>query len=317
MGGALALSDNPGGGSVFAFDIALESAPRDGTAASAPRPELEDRHVLIAAASPVQAQFLRESLEGAGAAVTLARDTRAALACLASRPRPDTLLVDCALGRDETSRLAAAAARAGVGRRILLFSPYERRAFGQSLAAGFDGWLVKPVRARSLMGRLSDAVPHPPADGRRNGAPPVEDARHRPARPSLRVLLAEDNEINRLVAMSFLVRLGAEVVHAADGAEALALALAAVRAERPPFDVILMDVAMPRLDGMAAARRLRAAECAAGTPRTRIVALTAHAFAEERATFLHAGMDEVLTKPVEFAQLAAVLHPDTAWRDAG
>ncbi len=318
MGGALTLSDNPGGGSVFAFDIALEPAPCDGAVTGTlPRPDLEDRQVLIAAASPVQAAFLRESLEGAGATVTLVRETRAALSRLASRPRPDVLLVDCALGRDETSRLAVAAARAGVGRRILLFSPYERRAFGQSLAAGFDGWLVKPVRARSLMERLSDAVARPLAEGRREGSPPADDGRRRPARPSLRVLLAEDNEINTLVAMSFLTRLGAEVVHAADGAEALALALAAIRGERPSFDVILMDVAMPKLDGMTAARRLRAAECAAGTPRTRIVALTAHAFAEERATFLHAGMDEVLTKPVEFAQLAAVLHSDMAWRDAG
>ena len=318
MGGALTLSDNPDGGSIFAFDIALERGlSGDGAAPGAPpSPDLGNRHVLIAAASPVQAQFLRESLEGAGAVVTLARETRTALARLASRPRPDVLLVDCALGRNETSRLAAAAARAEVGRRILLFSPYERRAFGQSLAAGFDGWLVKPVRARSLMERLSNAVAQRPAGEGRDRRPPAEDIR-RPARPSLRVLLAEDNEINRLVATSFLARLGAEVVHAADGAEALALALAAVRGEGSPFDVILMDVAMPRLDGLAAARRLRAAECAAGAPRTRIVALTAHAFAEERATFLHAGMDEVLTKPVEFAQLAAVLRPDMAWRDAG
>ncbi len=318
MGGALTLSDNPGGGSVFGFDIALEPAARDGATPSAPpNPDLEDRHVLIAAVAPVQAHFLRESLEAAGAVVTLVRGGREALSRLASRPRPDVLIVDCALGRDETSRLAVAATRAGVGRRILLFSPYERRAFGQSLAAGFDGWLVKPVRTRSLMERLSDAVAHPLADGHRDGPLPVEDLRRRRGGPSLRVLLAEDNEINRLVAASFLARLGAEVAYAADGAQALDLALAAVRAERPPFDVILMDVAMPRLDGMAAARRLRSAERAAGAPRTRIVALTAHAFAEERAIFLDAGMDEVLTKPVEFARLAAVLQPDMALRDAG
>ena len=303
MGGTLTLADRDGGGSVFAFDVPLAAA-----AGPAPRRaalDLAGETVLIAAASPFQAPYLAAQLDGYGANVVVADRVDRALTWLRGSNVPGLLFVDCALGEAAAERLAEAARQAGVARSFLLFSPFERRAFGQKLVAGYEGWLVKPVRSASLAARLSGAPAptapsHHPAPGRTL------------ARRGFRVLLAEDNEINTLVAMNFLGRLGAQVVHASDGASALALATAALDGDVPPFDAILMDISMPVLDGLEATRRLRQAEARSGHPSVRIVALTAHAFREDHERCLAAGMDAVLTKPLDLARLSATIRPTTA-----
>ena len=136
-----------------------------------------------------------------------------------------------------------------------------------------DGWLVKPVRLKSLHGRLvSREAPLSPS---RNPTHAPEVAR--PLAGS-RVLLAEDNDINALLVERHLSRLGAQVVRAHDGSEAVAL----VSSGGEKFDAVLMDVRMPGLDGLSAARQIRAAEQRAGTDRLRMVALTANASDEDR-----------------------------------
>ena len=135
-------------------------------------------------------------------------------------------------------------ARPGSGAACVLFSPFERRAFGQTALKGFDGWLVKPVRARSLFERAA-------WDFRRRSQ------RLRRARRRLRrALIAEDNDINALIAQKALRRLGFEVTRAIDGEEALRLASPVSPLASRPFDVILMDLKMPGLDGYEATRRL-------------------------------------------------------------
>jgi signal transduction histidine kinase/CheY-like chemotaxis protein len=307
MGGCLGLEDRSGGGSVFGFDVAL---PPGRAPVRAVRPDMAGETVLIAARSAFQAPYLAALLERHGANVVVVDRVDRALTWLKGRNVPTLVLVDCALGEAAAERLAEAARMAGVGRSFLLFSPFERRAFGQKLVSGYEGWLVKPVRAASLLARLSGA---PAASATRLvPAPrPADESR------SFRVLLAEDNEINTLVAMNFLGRLGAQVVHASDGQSALSLALAAMRGEIPRFDTIVMDVSMPILDGLEATRRLRHAEAAEDKPPVRIVALTAHAFKEDHERCLAAGMDAVTTKPLELGKLDAVLRPEAALRAAG
>ena len=118
---------------------------------------------------------------------------------------------------------------------------------------------------------------------------------------SRRVLVAEDNEVNQMLARRILERLGCEVVMAVNGLEAVA------RAREGGFDLILMDCQMPELDGVAATQRIRAWEKREGRARLPIIALTASAFTEDAARCLAAGMDDVLTKPFKPAQLARVL----------
>ena len=181
----------------------------------------------------------------------------------------------------------------------MLFSPFERRAFGQTSLKGFDGWLVKPVRARSLFERLA-------ADFPRAEAPAPRPAP--PSAPARRALVAEDNDINALVAQKALRRLGFEVVRALDGEEALRLASPLASLGSRPFDLILMDLKMPGLDGYEATRRLRRLEAAAGRTPTPIVALSANALDESRRSCMAAGFDAFLVKPVEFRALAGTIE---------
>jgi signal transduction histidine kinase/ActR/RegA family two-component response regulator len=126
-----------------------------------------------------------------------------------------------------------------------------------------------------------------------------------PRRP-LRVLVAEDNAVNQHYASAMLRRWGHTVVAAGDGEQALAAW------DTEPFDVVLMDVQMPRVDGLEATRRLRRLETARGAAtRTPVIALTAHAFREDRDRCFNAGMDRYLAKPIAAADLFAALEDAT------
>ena len=120
------------------------------------------------------------------------------------------------------------------------------------------------------------------------------------SRPGLRVLLAEDNKVNQRVAQRFLERLGHTVALANDGREAVE------QWQQQPFDLVLMDVQMPEMDGFEAVAAIRDAERSRGS-RTPVIALTAHAMSGDRERCLAAGMDGYLTKPVKLAQLVAAI----------
>jgi CheY-like chemotaxis protein len=134
----------------------------------------------------------------------------------------------------------------------------------------------------------------------------------------LSVLLAEDNDINALLAETMLEKSGARVVRVRNGVEAAAKARqAADTAGGAGFDLVLMDIHMPDMDGIEAARRIRALyppDARAGQGRPPIVALTANAFPEDRAHYLAGGLDDYLAKPFEKAELAALLE---RWRRPG
>jgi CheY-like chemotaxis protein len=294
MGGALTLDDNPGGGSVFAFSASLPEGPaRAMTEPDADKARLDGARALIIANSPFEAPAIAARLIEAGARVARAEGLESGLAALAEAERPDLVIVDCALGPEATDRLARAARAAGAPKSLVLFSPFERRAFGQTSLAGFDGWLVKPVRARSLFDRLAASFPH--------------EQPAKTAAPARRALLAEDNDINALIAQKALARLGFEVVRAEDGDEALRLAAPALGAPAP-FDLILMDLRMPGLDGLEATRRLRRLERESRSPPTPVIALTANGLEDERRSCRAAGFDAFLVKPFDFAHLAGEIE---------
>lgn len=301
MGGEVSAENRAGGGALFR--VVLPLAPAEAAGAAEPVPDLRGRRILVVARSPFEAPALAARLGEAGAECRLAADPVEALAIL-DAVRPDLLVADRALGDEAVRALARAARARGVARNLVLLSPFDRRGFGSPRAAGFDGYLVKPVRARSLFERLRPpAVEEGSASELRRAPPGVE-----PARPGAgrRVLLAEDNDINALLAARSLEKLGATVDRAQDGHQALALARAALLGERPAYDLVLMDVRMPDLDGLAATRSIRALEAARPGPRLRIVALTADRLREDEAARA-AGLDEVLAKPFALGDLARLL----------
>ena len=295
MGGALTLENPPEGGAAFCFDAALGIDPA--APARLVATPLEARRVLVVAATVFEGRHLAARLEEAGAQVTRAHDAMSAMTLLQASPTTpfDAALVDFALGAEAARCLSHAARLHGVARRIILFSPYERR---EQDGAGrdFDRWLVKPVRTRSLLAQFDDARGH---GAQTSPPPPRAQAR------AMRVLLAEDNEINAIVATRHLERLGAQVVRAHDGAEAVAAYTIAAQAE--PFDAVFLDIRMPGLDGLAAARAIQARHAPGRTP-ARLIALTANAFEHDRQACAAAGFDAFVAKPFDLDTLAGALQ---------
>jgi CheY-like chemotaxis protein len=307
MQGVIEVESAVGRGATFRVGVPLPDA--DGAAGPPGIAGIAGRRVLVLARSPFEAPFLVRRLAEAGADVALAETAAEALAMLERAPI-DILLADCALGEERVREVAARARRAGVGRSVVLLSPFERRDFGPPAAAGFDAYLVKPVRARSLAERLSRD------DGPAAGTAPAVRralAPRGPAPASRRILLAEDNEINALLAIKALQKIGADVDWAKDGEEALRLAHDAVEGRRSAYDLVLMDVRMPVLDGLEVTRRLRAVEAArGGGARLRVVALSANMLSEDRAAAREAGLDGFLSKPIDLQRLRALVAEESA-----
>lgn len=295
LGGTIDLFSKPGEGSTFFFTLPLAAAHGEQVPARA-MPDFTEAAVLIVSASAVEPALIARRLARWGASIDIAADEASAVTKLAAR-HWDAVLVDHALA----VKLSAVAQLASVNasRRIVMLTPAERSALGALREAGFTNYLIKPVREASLVAILNDDTPAlVPAD-----EPPRDEAA--PA-PSFSVLVAEDNEINALLIRALLSKLG----HRPDGVTgglAAVDAWAKAREAGEPYDLVLMDIHMPGLDGLAAAARIRALEIESGETRTPIVALTANAFAEDREAAVEAGMDGFLVKPLDRAQLQEIL----------
>ena len=172
---------------------------------------------------------------------------------------------------------------------------------------GMTEQLQRPAlgdRPRHLAGTVHGAAPPARADDADEA-----NAATSPARPRCRVLLAEDNPVNRIVATEMLEVLGCAVTTAEHGADALA------RWQATTFDLVFMDCQMPTMDGLEAARRIRAAERSRAPPsHTPIVALTANTLLSDRDECIGAGMDDHLPKPFSMAELDATVERWTGTR---
>jgi PAS domain S-box-containing protein len=308
MGGTVGVEARDGGGSLFRVRLPLPVADE---AQPVALPEWRGKRVLVVSGAPFGAGFLRESILAAGADVLIAGDAEEAHALLRGAGPCDAALIDQEIGRTEAVALAAEARRAGVGDCLIMLSPLERRQFGSPREAGFTGFLVKPVRARSLYQRLSPRPLQLAASTETASAPSQS-----PARPRLTVLVAEDNEINALLATRTLERFGCAAVWTPDGPRALAAIEAGFAGEGPRFDLVLLDIRMPGMDGLAVARAVRAKETESpGRGPLPLVAVSANVAEGDRAAALAAGMDDCLAKPLDRAALqrwldrVAASHP--------
>ncbi len=297
MGGAITVESRPGKGSTFLVTLSL---PRAEGAAEAPfaAPDLAGTDILIVAPAEIEASLIARRLQRWGARTRIVPDEAVAAALLPEQPW-SAILVDHTLGVAASEALARIAAR--IPRRIVLVPPAMRNKLAALKAAGFTSYLIKPVRDTSLAARFSENDAFEAAAGDIQETP----AGARPGR-SLSILVAEDNEINALLARALLSKLGHRPTIAASGAAAIESWLAA-RSADAPYDRVLMDLHMPGMDGLEATRRIRSIEAEESGARTPIIALTANASAEDRDACLAAGMDGFLVKPLDRDQLATVL----------
>jgi len=300
MGGTMWVESEEGRGSQFRFTINVRPGPSDAPAWLAAPPALRGRRVLFAEDNPTQrrafAQFAAlwglDAAEASGLAATEALLT-------APGARFDLLLLERELLEPEpASVLARLRALPGARGAVCLLLSGQRLRAGDAQSLGADGLVVKPLRPAPLLEALSRALTGGAAQEKRPPAVSPFEATLA-ARLPLRLLVADDNAVNQKVAVMLLRRLGYTADAVADGTEVLKAL------EAKAYDLVLLDVQMPEMDGYEAARRIRQQWPGA---RPRIIAMTGNAMQGDREKCLEAGMDDYITKPVRVEELKAALE---------
>ena len=305
MGGRIALASTPGSGSTFEVSIPLAAADT-GEANSFATPDLSDQSIMLAAPQSIEVSLIARRLQRWGAQTCMVSDAEVAAALLPERSW-HAVLIDHALGTPAIDALAGAA-RTHAIHRIVMFTPATRQDLLASATSHFTGYLVKPLRASSLAARLtaSPEVTAPSLAIEAITEPVSATAAATPPDKGFSILVAEDNEINALLMRSLLSRLGHNVVVTTDGEQAMESWLSA-RSAGTPYDLVLMDIQMPRLNGIETTKRIRAHEAGQPGRRTPILALTANTLVEDRYACFEAGMDGFLIKPLDREKLEEAL----------
>ena len=300
MGGRIWVESTVGLGSKFSFEVAFRLGNPQGVQ-SVPVPDIAGQSVLIVDDNTTNRLILAQTLGAAGARVTEAASGREAIRALAT-PRYaatgfDLILCDSQMPEmDGFTTVEEMLSKGTNPRRILMLTSSN---LGQDVARaqqlGLGGYLVKPIKRRDLYTALNQLL-------QRNGA----------AQPSTKsdsgeqlkryaILLVEDNSDNRLLVRAYLKNEPYDIEEAMNGAEAV------LRCRERSFDLVLMDIQMPVMDGHEATRVIRAHEVEAGHCAMPIIALTAHAVKEEIDRSLLAGCTAHMTKPIKKKTLLDLL----------
>ena len=302
MGGRIGVKSVPGQGSAFGFTAVFGRPPGVPVPAGpALRPELDGKTVLVVDDNAAARSISGAILARAGMSVRLAAGAEEALQVLAQTgPAPDFVLLDSDMPGADGFDLAARLRRQVPAARVVMMLTFAHlRRKPECAALGVGVTVLKPFGPGELLNALARAAAGmgpaiaPPAA---SPAPPAARSGR-----ALTVLVAEDTAFNQKFILRLLERWGHVAVLAEDGRKAVA-AFSAGR-----FDIVFMDVAMPEVDGLEAARAIRRVEESRGG-RTPIIAMTAHAIKGDRERCLAAGMDDYLPKPIDSEKLRRMIN---------
>ncbi len=314
MGGDITLDSTPGAGATFTVHMTLPRAVAQSARVRCVPWQLAGLRVLIVDDNATNRTILREQMRSWGCRPSEVASGAEALAFLRAQDPQDPVrlaVLDMMMPEMDGEKLASEI-KADPAMRdtvlVLLSSAGTRGNADKMKRAGFAACLMKPVRQSQLFDTLAEVL------GMDDDALLAQAIA--PKKPSpegttlgLRVLLAEDNMVNQKVAVRMLEKMGCRADAVANGREAVDAY------QSLPYDVVLMDVQMPEMDGFAATREIRRLQ-AGGMPRVPVIAMTAHAMEGDRERCLAAGMDDYVTKPVNAQQLREALlrqcQPKTA-----
>jgi PAS domain S-box-containing protein len=308
MGGTMSVQSEEGAGSTFEIELKAQEADvpariDDGL------PRLAGKRLLVVDDNATNREIVIRQAQTWGMEPVAVEGPLAALELITAGESFDVAVLDMLMPDMDGLALAREIRHHRDVRELPLILLTSVGRLPQAGAAPeFNAQLAKPIKASQLYNTLL-AVLAQQADEQRVAEPAAVDLDEPAAASSLRILLAEDNAVNQKVALALLSRLGYRADVAWNGLEALAAL------ERRPYDVVLMDVQMPELDGLDASRRI----CEHWPPeaRPRIIAMTANALLEDREACFAAGMDDYLAKPVQPEELSAALSRARPLADNG
>jgi PAS domain S-box-containing protein len=322
MGGKIEIESNAGKGSRFYFLIPLEKSIKTDDYITTSEQSLKGLRALVVDDNISNRKILAGMLNHWGIQTELAVDGTEALeklnSSVASNNHFNLLLLDYMMpgidGFEVVERCRSLFSNKAKKPRILLLSSGGIRGTREELSnIGVDRVLVKPLTREDLKQALikelvkknkvaSSKTPEPEITPKDVVVPETK---------SLTILLAEDNPINRKLLERFLQIKGWNVIHAPNGAEAIN------RFKERHYDIILMDIQMPDVDGYEASTKIRELEARSGTGKhTPIIALTAHAMSNYREKSFSAGMDDYLTKPIDPQKLYRLIDKFTFFNDS-
>ena len=314
MGGSIEVTSEFARGTQFSVTVPLGKQPSTPRRAAVPVATHGIR-VLVVDDNETTRDVLVAQLRAAGMRADAADAPAQALELARQTGRAGdpfrVAIIDLRLSETDGTELARAFKSDEVLRPIALIamaSVGQRGDASRASAVGFAGYLVKPIRPRDLVESVGTVLAAG-SEARRAEATPRQPlvTRHSLAesrRSSARVLLAEDEVTNRLVAVGMLRKFGLSVDTVPNGLEALrALATS-------DYDLVLMDIQMPELDGLEATRRIRRADSGVRNPQVPVVAMTAHAMVGDREACIAAGMNDYIPKPISAQNLSDVV---TRW----
>src|SRR5581483_11148440 len=302
--GTITVRSEPGAGSEFSFTIPAqagevpERAHRD---LSGEQPVLRGKRVLVVDDNATNRRIATVHLDTWGMRARATESPLEALEWLKGGEGFDLAILDMHMPEMDGVSLARAirSLPAAAGLPLILFTSLGRRE-AHAEDEGFAAYLHKPIKPSQLFDALASVLADQPVHvaARAPGTGPVIDPELAERHP-LRILLAEDNVVNQKVALRLLAQMGYRADVAANGLEAIEAVA------RQTYDVVLMDVQMPELDGFEASREINRCWREA---RPRIVAMTANAMQGDRELCAAAGMDDYVAKPIRIEELVAALR---------